>query len=115
MAHVRPDVVHAHGAKGGVYGRIAAAIQSRRHGPVAAFYAPHGGSLHYDPRSLEGRIYFTAERALERLTDGIIHVSAFEAETYRRKVGVPRCAVHVVRNGLRPEEFEAIEHASAPR
>ncbi len=78
---------------------------------VSAFYSPHGGSLHYDPKSLSGRIYFAAERALEQLTDGIIHVSAFEAETYREKIGVPRCPVHVVRNGLRPDDFEPITTA----
>jgi glycosyltransferase involved in cell wall biosynthesis len=111
IAKLSPDVVHAHGAKGGVYGRLGAALQRRAGDPVAAFYTPHGGSLHYDPASIEGRVYFAVERALERLTDGIIHVSAYEAETYRRKVGVPRCPVHVVRNGLRPEEFESVEPA----
>lgn len=114
LAEMNPGVVHAHGAKGGVYGRLAAALQRRRSGPVAAFYAPHGGSLHYDPRSLEGRIYFTVERALERLTDAIIHVSTFEAETYRLKVGAPRCPAQVVRNGLRPDEFEPVERSSDP-
>jgi glycosyltransferase involved in cell wall biosynthesis len=109
MAEVRPDIVHAHGAKGGVYGRLAAALQRRRGGPVAAFYAPHGGSLHYDARSLQGRVYFAVERALERATDALIHVSAYEAETYREKVGAPRCPAHVVLNGLLPEEFEPVE------
>jgi hypothetical protein len=70
---------------------------------VAAFYAPHGGSLHYEPGSAAGRLYFAVERGLERLTDGLLHVSAFEAETYKRKVGAPRCPAHVVVNGVRPE------------
>ncbi|MGQ7792358.1 glycosyltransferase family 4 protein [Faunimonas sp. B44] len=105
---MRPDVIHAHGAKGGVYGRLAAALARRDGRPVCSFYAPHGGSLHYDPASLEGRIYFKVERALERLTDGLIHVSRYEQETYRSKVGLPRCPAHVVHNGLRPEEFEAV-------
>jgi glycosyltransferase involved in cell wall biosynthesis len=108
MARRRPDVVHAHGAKGGVYGRLAAGFERRRKHPVAAFYAPHGGSLHYDKASMSGRVFFAVERALERLTDGLIHVSAYEAETYRQKIGVPRCPAHVVRNGLRPEEFAPI-------
>ena len=112
IAEVRPDIVHAHGAKGGVYGRLAAAL-GRRQEPVAAFYAPHGGSLHYDPGSLEGRVYFTVERALERLTDALIHVSAYEAEAYREKIGAPRCPAYVVRNGLRPEEFEVVEPSPA--
>jgi glycosyltransferase involved in cell wall biosynthesis len=45
------------------------------------------------------------------LTDGIIHVSAYEAEIYRQKIGSPRCPWHVVRNGLRPEEFELVRPA----
>ncbi len=108
MARMRPDVVHAHGAKGGVYGRLAAFFERRRGHPVAAFYAPHGGSLHYDKGSLSGRVYFAAESALERLTDGLIHVSAYEAETYRQKIGTPRCPAHIVLNGLRPDEFAPI-------
>ena len=111
MAKLRPDVVHCHGAKGGVYCRIAAAFERRKGRGVAAFYAPHGGSLHYDGTTRSGRVYFAVERALERLTDGLIHVSAFEAETYRRKVGAPRCPAHVVLNGLRPEEFSLVAPA----
>jgi glycosyltransferase involved in cell wall biosynthesis len=112
VKRLAPDVVHSHGAKGGVFGRLAAALERRRGRTVAAFYAPHGGSLHYDSASLTGRVYFTVERGLERLTDGLIHVSAYEAETYRHKVGKPRCPAYVVRNGLRPAEFEPI--AAAP-
>jgi glycosyltransferase involved in cell wall biosynthesis len=112
IGEIHPDVVHAHGAKGGVYGRLAAALQRRKGAPVASFYAPHGGSLHYDPRSVQGRIYFAVERGLERVTDGLIHVSAYEAEVYRQKVGEPRCPAHVVHNGLRPEEFAEVEPAS---
>jgi glycosyltransferase involved in cell wall biosynthesis len=108
VARMRPDVVHCHGAKGGVYGRLAAFAERRRGRPVAAFYAPHGGSLHHAKASVAGRIYFAAERALEPLTDGLIHVSAFEARTYREKVGAARCPSHVVRNGLRPEDFDPV-------
>ena len=108
VAAMRPDVVHSHGAKGGVYGRLATAFERRRVRAVASFYAPHGGSLHYDAGSLSGRLYFGVERALEGLTDGLIHVSAYEARVYREKVGVPRCPTHIVRNGLKPEDFEPV-------
>jgi glycosyltransferase involved in cell wall biosynthesis len=107
-ARMRPHVIHAHGAKGGFFGRLAAFIERRRGRTVAAFYNPHGGSLHYDSASVAGRLYFGVERGLERLTDALIHVSAYEAATYREKVGVPLCPAHVVLNGLRPEEFEPI-------
>lgn len=108
IARMRADIVHAHGAKGGVYARLAATLERRRGRRLAVFYAPHGGSLHYESGSAAGRVYFAIERALELATDGLIHVSAYEAAVYRRKVGVPRCPAHVVVNGLKPEEFEPI-------
>jgi glycosyltransferase involved in cell wall biosynthesis len=104
IAALGPDVIHCHGAKGGAYGRMIAAWLKRQQ-PLACVYAPHGGTLHFRETSFEGKVYFRIERALERLTDTLIHVSAYEAETYRRKVGVPRCETAVIRNGLRPEEF----------
>jgi glycosyltransferase involved in cell wall biosynthesis len=104
LGKIVPDVLHCHGAKGGAYGRLIAAWLGRRR-PIASIYAPHGGSLHYDPASLEGMFYFRVERMLERVTDALIHVSAYEAEMYRQKIGVPRCRSVVIRNGLREDEF----------
>jgi len=104
LAAIAPDIVHGHGSKGGVYGRLTGSWLNRKR-PVGRVYSPHGGSLHYAERSLEGRFYFKVERTLEHMTDALVHVSAYEAETYRRKVGVPRCDAVVVRNGLRPDEY----------
>lgn len=104
---LRPNVIHTHGAKGGVFGRIVGAWLGRSR-PVARFYAPHGGSLHYRPGSIEGRVYFRVERALERITDALIHVSGYEQVAYAEKIGQPRCDAFVVRNGVRPEEFEPV-------
>jgi glycosyltransferase involved in cell wall biosynthesis len=115
MRHVgalEPDVVHGHGSKGGTYGRLIGTWLGRtrlgRKRPVARVYSPHGGSLHYSEKSIEGRAYFAIERLLGRITDAIVHVSAYEAETYRRKVGVPRCDAAVIRNGLRQDEYVPI-------
>lgn len=107
LSPLQPDVVHAHGAKGGVFGRVVAAWLGRSR-PVARFYAPHGGSLHYEKSSLEGRLYFTIERALERVTDAIIHVSDYERLAYLDKVGRPQCPTTVIRNGLTLPEFEPV-------
>jgi glycosyltransferase involved in cell wall biosynthesis len=104
LGALAPDVVHGHGAKGGVYGRLIGTWLGRKRS-IARVYSPHGGSLHYRETSFEGRVYFAAERMLERVTDALVHVSAYEAETYRRKVGIPRCEAHVIRNGLRAEEY----------
>jgi glycosyltransferase involved in cell wall biosynthesis len=42
------DVLHGHGAKGGVYARLAARSLDRSGRRIASVYTPHGGSLHYD-------------------------------------------------------------------
>jgi glycosyltransferase involved in cell wall biosynthesis len=107
LRRVTPGILHCHGAKGGAYGRLIAAWLGRRR-PIASIYAPHGGSLHYDEHSLEGRFYFRIERTLERVTDALVHVSTYEAEVYRHKVGIPRCRASVIRNGLREEEFAPV-------
>lgn len=114
LGALAPDVVHGHGSKGGAYGRLIGTWLGRAR-PVARIYSPHGGSLHYDESSLEGRIYFASERLLERATDAIVHVSAYEAETYRRKVGIPRREAFVIRNGLRPSEYVPIAPADGAR
>jgi len=107
IAKLEPDIVHGHGAKGGAYGRLIGTWIGRNR-PVGRLYAPHGGSLHYDVDSMQGRVYFSVERLLERITDAIVHVSAYEAGVYRSKVGVPYCRAQVVPNGLRSEEFEPV-------
>jgi glycosyltransferase involved in cell wall biosynthesis len=108
LGRLAPDVLHGHGAKGGLFARVSALALRLRGTKVASFYTPHGGSLHHDAKSLAGRAYFAVERALERGCDGIFHVSRYEQAQYLVKVGAPRCPASVVVNGLRPEEFEPV-------
>ncbi len=109
MRRMRPDVLHAHGAKGGAHSRIigtAMRVSGRR---VARLYCPHGGSIHFDPASMQGRLYLGLERLLERMTDRLIFVSQYEADGYREKVGSPHCPTSLVYNGVSPEEFIPVE------
>ncbi|MEP0520105.1 MAG: glycosyltransferase [Hyphomicrobiales bacterium] len=103
-----PDVLHCHGSKGGVYGRLAKGLRQLNR-KTAVFYAPHGGSLHYPPKSKEGRIYFTIERFLERWTSGLAHVSEYEQRTYVQKVGMPKTKACVIHNGIGEQELTPIE------
>jgi glycosyltransferase involved in cell wall biosynthesis len=100
-----PDVLHGHGAKGGAYARIAGTILRSSGRRVARVYTPHGGSLHFDRRRLRHRVYFRAERMLERLTDAFIFVSRYEADAFAAKVRQPRRPARIIPNGLREEEF----------
>ncbi len=43
---VQPDVLHGHGAKGGLYARLPSVLRQR---PWITAYTPHGGSLNYFP------------------------------------------------------------------
>lgn len=109
VASLLPDVLHGHGSKGGSFARLTGtALRLRGHRTIR-IYCPHGGSLHFDARSLEGRVYFALERLLERMTDGLVFVSDYERRCYEVKVGRPSVPSVLAYNGLRPDEFEPIE------
>ena len=103
------DVIHGHGAKGGAYARLAARGRGVGDAGLASFYTPHGGSLHYDPASLKGRLFMAAERRLLARTDGVIFESRYAAETFAAKVGQPPCPSRVIHNGVLPAELRAVE------
>lgn len=100
------QILHGHGAKGGAYARYAAGrIRTSRH-PLLGFYTPHGGSLHYSPKTIAGRIFLGLERWLAKQTSGLIFESSYSAGIYQSVVGGGVCPQRVIPNGLRPEEFE---------
>lgn len=106
---LQPDVLHGHGAKGGAIARlIGSALRVNKY-CVARLYSPHGGSLHYSPRSLAGGMIFPMERFQERLTDALVFVCDFERQTYFSKVGKPRERHELIYNGIDDREFEAVE------
>jgi glycosyltransferase involved in cell wall biosynthesis len=103
---LKPDIIHCHGAKGGLYGRIAARLLG-----VASVYTPHGGSLHYEWRTPGGFFFLTAEKALAAIGSGIHFVCAYERDTFASKIGLGSKPHAVIHNGLLPEEFERIPPA----
>lgn len=106
------DVLHGHGAKGGAYARLAAADLKRRGARVVSVYTPHGGSLHFAPHSLKGRVFMAIERYLAGKTDGIIFESAYSAQIYATNVAPKNSIVtRIICNGVGPDEFDAVEHA----
>ena len=95
------DVVHGHGAKGGAYARLV-------HGPAVRAYTPHGGSLHFERRSLLGFAYLTLERVLEARTELFLFESAYARDVFLAKVGEIRGIARVIHNGVIAAEFEPI-------
>jgi glycosyltransferase involved in cell wall biosynthesis len=105
---VKPDIVHAHGSKGGVYGRLPGLL--RRDGMLRA-YTPHGGSFNHNPGTWLHWLYMRIEGLLERATDVFTFESEFIADRYKAYVGQPRPLSRVIWNGLHPREFEPVTPA----
>lgn len=103
--HCHADILHGHGAKGGAYARLAARALKRNGGRVACYYTPHGGSLHYPPSTLKGRLYMAAERRLAHMTDGLIFESAYSARRFAAHVGHVPCRSRVIHNGVLADEL----------
>lgn len=102
---LRPDVLHGHGAKGGAYARIFGSVLRVFKSRVARIYSPHGGSLHFEPTSIQGRLAFTAERLLSPLTDAMLFVCAYERHVLESRIGRVRSLHSIVANGLDAQEF----------
>ena len=103
-----PDVLHGHGAKGGAYARTIGTLLRASGKRVARIYTPHGGSLHFDAKTVAGRVYLGSERVLGWMTDAFVFVSQYEEDAFLAKVGKTRRPMTVVRNGLRAEEFAPV-------
>ncbi len=105
---LQPDVLHGHGAKGGVWARLIGSVLRLRRIPTRRIYSPHGGSLHYDFSSTTGKIYISLEKLLRPFTDALVFTSAFEKSAYHQKIGLKgiRPSHKIVHNGLRPAEFK---------
>ena len=95
------DVLHGHGAKGGLYARILGMASGR-----GAFYTPHGGVLHYEKESWCGRAFFGVERRLQPHTRHLFFESEFARSQYLDKVGALDLEHSVVHNGLKASDFQ---------
>ena len=105
IGELKPDVLHGHGAKTGVFIRVKPPKDAIR------VYTPHGGSLHYPLNTLKGALYSRLERALMDSTDLFLFESAFARDTYQRIVGAPAGLVRCVFNGVTANEFDSVARA----
>jgi glycosyltransferase involved in cell wall biosynthesis len=113
LRELKPDVVHGHGAKGGLYARLPLLLPfyPRTSHHILRAYTPHGGSLHYDPDNLVNWLYMSAEQTLERVTDLIPFESEYAKSRFISNVGLTKAMALVVPNGIGPEEFEPVTPA----
>lgn len=112
IKQLQPDILHGHGAKGGVYSRLFGSLLRVSRSRVARLYSPHGGSLHYDANTMMGKLIFAAERVMDRFTDHLFFVSGYEERVFREKIGPPRAPSSLVYNGLGEAEFIPVTPSS---
>lgn len=103
IRELKPDVLHGHGAKAGVFMRIV----PRPHQAIRV-YTPHGGSLHYPISTAKGQLYSRMERLLMNRTELFLFESQFARATYERMIGKPDGLVRCVFNGVTASEFDPI-------
>ncbi|MCG6204389.1 glycosyltransferase family 4 protein [Rhodopseudomonas sp. HC1] len=106
IAELKPDVLHGHGAKAGVYIRIVP-----RPAHTIRVYTPHGGSLHYPTSTTKGQLYSRMERLLMNRTELFLFESEFARRTYEQMIGQPQGLVRCVFNGVTAGEFDPIRLA----
>jgi glycosyltransferase involved in cell wall biosynthesis len=101
---LRPDAVHAHGQKGGVLGRVAAAVAG-----VPALYSPHGLGYRYQAlrprrgRHARRRLVLGAERLLGRRTAMLVASSDDERSAAVADGLVPAARAVRVHHGVAPD------------
>jgi glycosyltransferase involved in cell wall biosynthesis len=104
IAHLKPDVLHGHGSKGGLIARLPGlALHSR---DFVRAYTPHGGSFNYRPGTLTHRCYMIAETLLSLSTDVFLFESAYIADRFDAFVGAGSGVRRIVANGIGAAEFE---------
>lgn len=97
---LKPDILHGHGSKGGLYARATGFLPGLS-GMVRA-YTPHGGSFHQQPGY---SLFMLVERLVAAKTDVLFFESDYIAAEVARGVGPTDALTRVAKNGLRPEEF----------
>lgn len=108
----RVDVLHGHGAKGGVFARLAPLGRAGR--SVIRAYTPHGGSYNYRPGTPLHRLYMAAEQVMARTTDLFLFESEYVASRHAAFAGGAPRLERIVHNGLAEAEFAPVETAADP-
>jgi glycosyltransferase involved in cell wall biosynthesis len=89
------NIIHGHGAKGGLYARILGKIIGAK-----VVYTPHGGSLHDMFGPIKGFIYSLIEIILYPLTDIYIFESQYSLNQFEKKVTKSKRKILLNRNGI---------------
>ncbi len=104
LKKIKADVVHGHGAKGGLYARLCGAFCGLR-----TCYTAHGGSLHNMHGRIKGFIYTLVEKLLYFISDVLIFESLYTMEQFQKKIYSESPKFHLISNAISvPDNFDTI-------
>lgn len=87
-------LVHAHGAKAGIYSRMAKLIIWN----LSIIYSPHGGSFHKANQGRMGFLITALEKTFAKLTNKFVFESLFAKTNFQRQISVDEDKITCIRN-----------------
>jgi glycosyltransferase involved in cell wall biosynthesis len=99
----RPDVVHAHGSKGGLLGRLAGRLAGVRR----VYHTPHVYPFQWSAGPMR-RVYLAVERCLWRLSHKVVAVGPGQASVALRSRVASKGRLVIIPNGVDAGKFSAM-------
>ncbi|MCB0407571.1 MAG: glycosyltransferase [Bdellovibrionales bacterium] len=90
---MKPEIIHGHGAKGGMYARILG-------GAKKSVYSPHGGSLHANYGALKNYLYQLVEKLLLPFTGRVVVESQYTNKQFKKLISEGFQRVSINYNGI---------------
>lgn len=88
---------HGHGAKGGLYARLARLLNGGK-----AIYTPHGGVIHPQFGRVEHQVYWAIEKLLRPLTHHFVAESGYSQSALVKQLSLPPDRCTLIYNGVTP-------------
>ncbi len=102
----KPDVIHAHSAKGGIIGRLAAFITSTK-----VYYTPHAFSYLSTQNAIKKKIFLGIEKCFRFRNVSVLATSESEAKRAVEDVGFKKDKVLIYENSVFPIDKSALTQA----
>lgn len=96
-------VVHAHGAKAGLYARLAKLFKWN----LSVIYSPHGGAFHRDNQGVNRRLIILLESFLDKLTNELVFESKHARNIYIENIKNSKTKYSIIYNSVEPKIIES--------
>jgi len=106
----KPDLIHAHSAKGGIIGRLASLFY-----PVTVLHTPHAYSYLSTNSKLKKKIFLTIERVFKSFNSVLLATSDSELKRGIEEVGYKPSKALLFNNSILPVSVKGLEVQALPK